>query len=935
MATAYSQPRQYSGYLEEYNKEFLAAAMGAKQGAYNIGRAQAQEAYNKFSNVDLLKDEDKAYFKDNLYQLNEQVKMAGMGDLSQAGVVDNLTSYYSKAMDENVLNAYAGTKTIRKIQAEAEASKKDGKYSDLNYSYSMEAANKWASDGKVGSKYEGNSTYVPYTDKQAKIIEIFKEHKPDIKVTMDYSGVQHFVYKSEVLSAEKVQDILDGLVYANPEIAQQMKVDAWGQFQGLSDDSVSEILKGSVVTKREKVQKQIDSGRYKGEDLQYLNDLKDSLTADINEWDTQYKKNPTAYKEFYYKQNFSQSIKDIYVKNNLIDISSITDQKALENLKHANAKERIEIESKNSYLNNILTAVGDNKDISALTQAYDLAGVAMPDKFKGVYRSWNDLAANITASQLPTKTDEKELEKTVASPDPLAEFKAKKQETMAANINLLGEFAGNNPQLKLTPASTSKDVRVILKEENAKKGKERNDLLIESITKLAESLEKNEDNLERITEREKAFTKASIEGLPVGERIPFGEGGFLTLTSDGRFFREDRREAGESVKATTKDVVGNVWELAKAAGRNFLTTREVLNPLASTFKGEYGKKIRESLEKDWGKEGKSAEVDNIKTIVAEVKADPNNKAKRTELLRAVYNLDDIKAAQAPLNFSNTTTRLNEGKPFEISKDEAISLISTKAFSEDATEEVKGIYKGILTNYSSDKNSILFEKVVDITNTPDKSLIALANMALGRDIKDASSTTMKVNLEAGMLEFKSEVYAGTTGGTKIFTPVEATLALDQAVNQSPIVADLVGLELRKREEVAYNNRVARSLKDDLLDEANNVNSVNARAGFNFQKVIFNTGSDNEITLNVNFRETSGLADIFISADESDPMEVELRDKLTKEFTEYRKNVIKPQTESLSYGKDRFSDMEVAFQRFLMEYDYYNKHLKLSNAVGDNY
>lgn len=392
MATAYTAPIQYKGYEDQWDEQLLANALSYKQDKYDVNKEKLQSWYNDFATIELAKAEDQQYFSDRLNQVKNQVNKQGLGDLSMGG--DNIAAYISQAADGKVENGYYGTLAGRKIQNEAKAMfEKDPKlYAQLNLDYSLKDWNNWANDGTVGSNYRGGSSYVPYTDVNQKIIDTFKEHDPNITVVQTKHGYQFLNYEMEQMSEAEVENILEGLVYSDPNVAQQLRVNSWGTFRGQDNAVISEDMKNNLITKKGKYETALSDVQTKmktakGEKLEQLKEYEKayseqitSLGGDINNWENQFNKNPDAYKEFAYKSQLTEQMKGIYVKNNIKSISSITDVGALENLQHSNSmakmREEKALEAKNDNMSKLgdLYTKGDMAGVTALSEFLDFSG---------------------------------------------------------------------------------------------------------------------------------------------------------------------------------------------------------------------------------------------------------------------------------------------------------------------------------------------------------------------------------------------------------------------------------------------------------------------------------------------------------------------------------------------------------------------------------
>lgn len=351
MASAYSQPIQYKGYEQQWNVDLMAKALEFKQNKYDVNRERINQLSGKINSIPLTADADKKYLQQRINSLYGEVQKYGMGDLSQAGVADNIMAHIGQAVDEKVYNAYEGTIVGQNISAQAKKAQESGKgYSDINLQYSLKEWNNWASrtnPDEAGVKYRGNRNYIPYTDKAAKAMQIMKENKPDIQVVKDSKGVQHFIYKKETRDDKTVEALLEGLLFSDPEVMQQMEVDAWAQFRGIDNSQISSALKGNIQKQLEEYGgyiKDLDNEITKEKDTQkkaqlitakeQAVELQKSLGEAVQGWDEKFNSNPDYYKKLAYKDSFVKSMKEIYVKDNIIDITSITDYAALESMRN-------------------------------------------------------------------------------------------------------------------------------------------------------------------------------------------------------------------------------------------------------------------------------------------------------------------------------------------------------------------------------------------------------------------------------------------------------------------------------------------------------------------------------------------------------------------------------------------------------------------------
>jgi len=272
MATAFSQPTQFTPYVENWDKDLVQKALMYKQGKYDLNRQKIQSTINSAISLDLAKDEDADYLYGKLKETLDVVNQYGSGDLSLDSRTDYLQGHISSVADDNVMNGYLGTLKLRNIQKEAAAAKKDGLYSDLNFAYSMQDAQKWLTDGTVGSEYSGNSSYVPYSDNNKKFLDIIKELKPNVTAVRRPNGQYEYYSENEVIEPATIKGAIELLLDSDPMAARQMQVNAWGQFQGMDDNTFFANVGTTVNSLRNGVQ----------EDIKKLEQQKDKIGNNTN-----------------------------------------------------------------------------------------------------------------------------------------------------------------------------------------------------------------------------------------------------------------------------------------------------------------------------------------------------------------------------------------------------------------------------------------------------------------------------------------------------------------------------------------------------------------------------------------------------------------------------------------------------------------------------
>lgn len=259
MATAFSQPTQFTPYVENWDKDLVQKALMYKQGKYDLNRQKIQSTINSAISLDLAKDEDADYLYGKLKETLDVVNQYGSGDLSLDSRTDYLQGHISSVADDNVMNGYLGTLKLRNIQKEASVAKKEGLYSDLNFAYSMQDAQKWLSDGTVGSEYSGNSSYVPYSDNDKKFREVIKELDPHITIQETLDGKYKYYKEGKEVSPARIKGAIELLMMSDPAAAKQMQVNAWAQYQGMDDNTFFNSVAPTINSTKNEVNDDINS----------------------------------------------------------------------------------------------------------------------------------------------------------------------------------------------------------------------------------------------------------------------------------------------------------------------------------------------------------------------------------------------------------------------------------------------------------------------------------------------------------------------------------------------------------------------------------------------------------------------------------------------------------------------------------------------------
>ncbi len=240
MATAYSQPLQYTPYQEQYNKELLSKALAYKQDKYDTNRQQIKNTIAQVSNIDLIKDQDAEYLHDRMQGVINTLNTQGAGDLSLDSRTDYLTGYVANLADQRVMNGYLGTRAYRNVQSQYEEAKENGEDSAENLAYSLRDINAWVDDGQVGSALPpgANTYYVPFVEKMSVLQDVAGGLESNSVVRFEKFGSSPFTWLSQdgdVLDPARLKSAFNLKIESDPKLKNQFRVDAWATNFGISD----------------------------------------------------------------------------------------------------------------------------------------------------------------------------------------------------------------------------------------------------------------------------------------------------------------------------------------------------------------------------------------------------------------------------------------------------------------------------------------------------------------------------------------------------------------------------------------------------------------------------------------------------------------------------------------------------------------------------
>ena len=245
MASAYSTLHNYAS-LPVYTPDLTLVLEGLKykQGKYDENREKLQSALDKYSMLDVVKNEDENYLVDRLQKVEEITNRYTHMDLSSDALTQSLVRNMGQVIDDNVKNAVLSSKIYRNEQSSWKKLQEDDpdKYARQNYEFAQQRAQGWLADGKAGSKYNGGGGVIEFVD----VNEIIKDGMKDLKDVYGLEQVQleagasgtmfRDVVTREIAHPTRVRQALESLL--GPKEMQQLQIDAWGQYKDVPGETV-------------------------------------------------------------------------------------------------------------------------------------------------------------------------------------------------------------------------------------------------------------------------------------------------------------------------------------------------------------------------------------------------------------------------------------------------------------------------------------------------------------------------------------------------------------------------------------------------------------------------------------------------------------------------------------------------------------------------
>lgn len=249
----YSKERQYTTPRSPYDMDFIAQAMAYKQSKMDANRAMIQQNIDNIVGLDIDKPEAREYLNKRVEQLLANVNQYGAVDLSSDGIARNIASYVSSAIDDTIINAYAGTMEGRKMEKYYDdlMINDPNKYNERNKAFAMAPYYQWLQDGQAGSRLAPLqvSNYVDYREEAENVLKQVREAQKsgqEIQYPDPNNPGYMITEKIDQMTEDQVQQIAYNMMSEGAK--KQMYIDGWYMSQTQPELFTNDALSGYVNT---------------------------------------------------------------------------------------------------------------------------------------------------------------------------------------------------------------------------------------------------------------------------------------------------------------------------------------------------------------------------------------------------------------------------------------------------------------------------------------------------------------------------------------------------------------------------------------------------------------------------------------------------------------------------------------------------------------
>jgi hypothetical protein len=270
MSSYLSEKSEFLKVQSSYNLALVNDVINIKNARFDANVKAGQDAIDEFAKIDVISEDGsrEKYVKDRVQGLVDYLNTSGNVNFERGNVQQQIRQQTSQILDNKILTDIANTAKYRNFQKEVAKAKegKNGEYNQTNQEYTLEKSgfNNWYKDGNA--KGYDNLNYTNYIDgikllkddidKWGKEYGVYAEWtKEGNKGDLIYTDGKH-----EVLSKDAVLNRMRTVL--NPQIINQFKIDAWGHYQGISEQDFHKDLTQFYTT--ENAKEDVNIARAKG-----------------------------------------------------------------------------------------------------------------------------------------------------------------------------------------------------------------------------------------------------------------------------------------------------------------------------------------------------------------------------------------------------------------------------------------------------------------------------------------------------------------------------------------------------------------------------------------------------------------------------------------------------------------------------------------------
>lgn len=246
MANAYSTAVAYNDYISPVNLALVNTVLSSKEQKYNANMAKIDSVLETYGNMDFYRDEDKQMMYENINVLLDSMQGLDKMSLSNPDTIRGIENSFKNAITPHLQKQLVNTAKIRSTFSMLEDMRKknDAAYNEGNVAYMLENSGfrEYAS-GETDSL--GDMNYIPYYDIDKAIADELKVWAKDFGVTEDvvedmvnHGGTTYAIRQisKETLSPDRVKQMIYSKLSRDPKAQQQVQINAWNKFNGLSDE---------------------------------------------------------------------------------------------------------------------------------------------------------------------------------------------------------------------------------------------------------------------------------------------------------------------------------------------------------------------------------------------------------------------------------------------------------------------------------------------------------------------------------------------------------------------------------------------------------------------------------------------------------------------------------------------------------------------------